>query len=374
MLDEEPFLPPAVVDLALWVGEYYASGPGDALAIAMPPWPHGRAKGVLQNSACRRAVCRRAASAALKGAKQRAALDATPTAAAVLPLADLTAAGVECGDRARRWQRAGRPDTTTRCTARSVPAGATTGAMDAGLGREQPRRTLTTEQAHAFRRLEEAAATRTFRTVLLHGVTGSGKTELYLSLARRDRRGGRVLMLVPEIALTPALAGLFARALRRSRRDSAQRALRRRAPRPVAPHPPRRRRHRRRHAVGRVRAARTARRSSSSTRSTNRRTSRTSRRAITAATSPWCAAGWRARSSCSAPRRRRSSRRRTPRQGATTQVGLTQRILDRPLADVRIVDMRREYAAHGRGRRRSARRCSRRSRIGSARASRRSCC
>ncbi len=37
VLDEEPFLPPAIVDLALWVGDYYASGPGDALAIAMPP-------------------------------------------------------------------------------------------------------------------------------------------------------------------------------------------------------------------------------------------------------------------------------------------------------------------------------------------------
>ena len=37
VLDVEPFLPPAVVDLAMWVAEYYACGPGDALAAAMPP-------------------------------------------------------------------------------------------------------------------------------------------------------------------------------------------------------------------------------------------------------------------------------------------------------------------------------------------------
>ena len=37
VLDDEPFLPPSVVDLAVWVGEYYASGPGDPLAMAMPP-------------------------------------------------------------------------------------------------------------------------------------------------------------------------------------------------------------------------------------------------------------------------------------------------------------------------------------------------
>ena len=37
VLDDEPFLPPDVVDLALWVGEYYACGPGDVLTMAMPP-------------------------------------------------------------------------------------------------------------------------------------------------------------------------------------------------------------------------------------------------------------------------------------------------------------------------------------------------
>jgi primosomal protein N' (replication factor Y) len=49
-----------------------------------------------------------------------------------------------------------------------------------------------------------------FSAVLLHGVTGSGKTEIYLHLiARCLERDRSALMLVPEIALTPAMQSLF---------------------------------------------------------------------------------------------------------------------------------------------------------------------
>jgi hypothetical protein len=37
VIDDAAFLPAAVVDIALWVGEYYASGPGESLTMAMPP-------------------------------------------------------------------------------------------------------------------------------------------------------------------------------------------------------------------------------------------------------------------------------------------------------------------------------------------------
>jgi primosomal protein N' (replication factor Y) len=67
---------------------------------------------------------------------------------------------------------------------------------------------LMAAQQHA---VDVIAGTEGFQAMLLHGVTGSGKTEVYLrAIAAVLARGGQALMLVPEIALTPQLEGRVA--------------------------------------------------------------------------------------------------------------------------------------------------------------------
>jgi primosomal protein N' (replication factor Y) len=62
---------------------------------------------------------------------------------------------------------------------------------------------LTAEQLQIVESVDESLRQKTFNVHLLHGVTGSGKTEVYIELIKRVLgRGGSVLYLLPELALT----------------------------------------------------------------------------------------------------------------------------------------------------------------------------
>jgi len=78
------------------------------------------------------------------------------------------------------------------------------------LADERPPHLLNEWQQAAFDKIREQLSAGTFGAFLLQGVTGSGKTEVYLSAIEHTLQCGRAaLLLVPEIALTPAVAGQF---------------------------------------------------------------------------------------------------------------------------------------------------------------------
>ncbi len=69
---------------------------------------------------------------------------------------------------------------------------------------------LTGDQQQAVRVIGSVMDESAFKPFLLHGVTGSGKTEVYIRMAQRALEAGKTaLVLVPEIALTPQLLGRF---------------------------------------------------------------------------------------------------------------------------------------------------------------------
>jgi primosomal protein N' (replication factor Y) len=199
VLDEDAFLPGPVVDLALWVAEYYACGAGDALAAAVPSTQAHKTVRIATLTAQGHDE-----QLALRG-RQKEALDVLRGAPHGVPVPALNERGFSTdvlqrlaakGLLAFRHQRIERdPFASGVATTTCEPS---------------PDRVLTGEQSRALDALAAAAASQQFSVFLLQGVTGSGKTEVYLRLADRVLRSGRsVLVLVPEIALTPAVASAF---------------------------------------------------------------------------------------------------------------------------------------------------------------------
>ena len=217
VLDREPFLPPGVVKLCEWVAEYYLAGIGDAIAVAMPPGARARASSFKTRQVATITAHGLALSDAQGGAssttldgvervtpKQRGALDILAAAGVGLPVGELRDRGVT-------------RDVLARLAARGlVTLRAEAEDRDPFQRSTMPERTpdsardLTPEQRTAFEQLAALVDVGGFRTALLHGVTGSGKTEIYLRLSQAVQRSGRqVLLLVPEIALTPSVTALF---------------------------------------------------------------------------------------------------------------------------------------------------------------------
>lgn len=186
-------LPPTLVALIRWAASYYRCSLGSFLAAAVP----APVRDAVQIRALRRVQQVPGFSGKLTP-RQRQALATLPQETALLVADAARQAGCTVG-----------------VIERLIHAGALELAVETGvrehlLGAPHEGHRLTEEQQQAFEAIQAAIERRTFAPFLLYGVTGSGKTLVYMDLAALViARGQQVILLLPEIALTPQLAARF---------------------------------------------------------------------------------------------------------------------------------------------------------------------
>ncbi|MBA3437376.1 MAG: DEAD/DEAH box helicase family protein, partial [Thermoleophilaceae bacterium] len=204
----EADVPPELVRLGLWVAQEYVSTPARGLALVLPP---GTGTGTGRRMAARRSLAasiteagrqalgggvrlgerQQAALQALEGHPRRVSALARDTGCDHGGLRRLEKRGFVCLEQALEESR--------RPVLRGV------GAAGAVSGLTEPQQEALDE---VVRRMDAPAGTDC--RLLLRGVTGSGKTEVYLrAVAAALDRGRSAIVLVPEIALTPQTASRF---------------------------------------------------------------------------------------------------------------------------------------------------------------------
>lgn len=196
-------LPEELMRLAKWVAAYYACPLGMVLQTMLP------AAVKKQTGLSTKTLVRRSAFARSEGAKltklQRAIVDAASDTAWMSPKHLAATAGAKTSGPVKKLIDSGVLETRT---VRVVDAELESPDLSQRGATEVE---LMPAQEHAVDKLANRLGS--FGVSLLHGVTGSGKTEVYLRLIerllKRDPRAG-VIVLVPEISLTPQAVARYA--------------------------------------------------------------------------------------------------------------------------------------------------------------------
>jgi primosomal protein N' (replication factor Y) len=206
VIDDEPLIDAHMLELTRWVADYYLAGWGEALEAVLPAgvrYSIGN-KEVVFLAKPREAALAEAAAWGKRGAKRRAVLEAVAAADGELSLAEAAAKAGVSSSTARAVVKLGLAEV------RSTPARRARPRREPAVRDYALEFKLTVHQEQALERVRRAIESGRYQPILLFGVTGSGKTEVYLQAIEAVIRAGRqAIVLVPEISLTPQTVSRF---------------------------------------------------------------------------------------------------------------------------------------------------------------------
>ena len=200
LVDTDPVCTPEILQLARWVAEYYACPLGEVIRAALPPGV-SKATSAVKPKLRRFVRLLNSNQEKLTDGQRRviSTLENTgPTALqSLLQTASVTASTVSS------LEKKGLVEIYVEAVRRDP--------LSEPFDLSSEVHTLTAAQTSVLEQIEQQMNSESYSSFLLHGVTGSGKTEIYMRAMDRALQHGRsAMMLVPEIALTP----VFSRRLR----------------------------------------------------------------------------------------------------------------------------------------------------------------
>lgn len=196
VLDETPLLDSNMLALTRWVADRYACTWGEVLEAALP-------------AGVRHGVGEKTANLLSLAVSSGDALDAAghaPSQAKVVSFIEAMGGTYTAAELQKQ----------VPCSAAPIKALVDKGVLEVVRERGEerrgasPRHTLTDEQTKALDDIVSRIRAKKSSTVLLHGITGSGKTEVYLrAIEHVVAKGLQAIVLVPEISLTPQTVERF---------------------------------------------------------------------------------------------------------------------------------------------------------------------
>ena len=205
LVDAQPVCSPEILELARWVADYYACPLGEVIKAALPPGmtPKGRGASFIKPKVRRFVRLLSADEQKLTDAQQRVVSILEKTNGP-MPLQALLQTAAVSASTVSSLEKKGRVEIYADAIRRD-PLNQSNEFRTNGI------HTLTTAQVSVLKQIEQHIDSGAYTAFLLHGVTGSGKTEIYMHAMQQALNLGRsAMMLVPEIALTP----VFSRQLR----------------------------------------------------------------------------------------------------------------------------------------------------------------
>jgi primosomal protein N' (replication factor Y) len=203
LIDSTPVCTPEILQLARWVADYYACPLGEVIKAALPPGMSPKRRDAKFAKPKLRRFVRLLQPTQQKLTETQQRVISTLESSGPMLLQSLLQTASVSASTISSLEKKNIVEVYTEAIRRDPLADAS--------GVKSVEHTLTPAQSSVLQQIEQQVNSESYSAFLLHGVTGSGKTEIYMRAMDKALQLGRsAMMLVPEIALTP----VFSRGLR----------------------------------------------------------------------------------------------------------------------------------------------------------------